>query len=166
MGDLGDLWNAMKDTVTVFENHNSVNIGSYAFALPAGQQPADLDWTHGSEQQLEADTLEFTNRAKEWFGLSTGTKIRFGAIWTPGGTSRQHPGLFLANAYLYCVPEYQSAGVDFTVTGSFGEPLPRNNSAELPCKIRIEKKQFYMSTGTWEYTGAIRGDGSGYFRQV
>jgi hypothetical protein len=166
MGDLGELWNSVKDTASIFENNQSVHVGSYAFACPKGLQPNDLDWSHGSEMQLQADELEWTNWAKETLGLSSGSKLRIGAIWTYGGSTPQYPGLYLANAHLYAVLEYSSAGTDFTVTGEFGEPMPRNNSAELPCKIRVDKKQFYMHVGTWEYTGKIRGDGSGYFWPV
>jgi len=166
MGDIGDVWNMVKDTATLFANGQSVQMGARAFACPKGLGPSDLDWSSGSHMELEGDELEWTNWAKEYLGLSTGTKLRFGAVWDYGGRSKQHPGAYLANAYLYAIRDYASAGVDFTITGGFMDPLPKGSVVELPCWVRIEKKQFWMEAGTWQYEGAIRGNGSGYFRAV
>jgi len=165
MGDIGDVWNIVKNTVTLFESGQSTQMGSRAFACPAGVQPSALDWTNAGEQTV-GDELDWTNLAKEWFGLSTGSRIRLGVTWNYGGTSPQHPGLYLHDAYLWAVLDYSSAGTDFTVTGGFGDAVPVGNSAELSGWIRIDKKQFWMHAGSWQYDIRIRGNASGYIRPV
>jgi hypothetical protein len=141
MGDIGDVWNEVKDTFTLFESGQSVQMGGRAFACPSGAHPGDLDWAKAGEQTV-GDELEWTNWVKEHLGLSSGSKVRFGVTWNYGGTSPQHPGLYLHDAYLWGLVDYSTAGTDFTITGGFGDAVPVGNSAELSGWIRIDKKQF------------------------
>ena len=165
MGDIGEVWNAVKDSVTLFASGQSQHMGNRAFACPSGVQPSQLDWSHAGEHTV-GDQLEWSNLARDWFGLSTGSRIRFGATWNFGGTSAQHPGLYLHDAYLWAVLDFSSAGTDFTVTGGFGDAVPYGNSAELSGWLRIDKKQFWQHAGSWQYDVRLRGNGYGHIREV
>src|SRR6266540_2998155 len=137
MGDVGEVWNAVKDVVTIFQNGQSQAMGQRAFACPNAVQPSALDWSGGTEHTIEK-TKKWTNTVREWFGMSTGTSLRLGCIWTFGGTSPQHPGLYLHDAYLYAVLDYSSAGTNFKITGNFGDAVPYGNTAELSGTINVE----------------------------
>jgi len=165
MGDIGDVWNAVKDTATLFANGQTQHMPARAFACPAGVQPNQLDWSNSAQQTLRLGR-SWSNRARDWFGLSTGTQIRFGCTWTYGGSSSSHPGLYLYDAYLWAVVDHASAGVDMTITGGFGDAVPYGNSAQLTAWIQIQKKQFWMEAGSWQLDITIRGNGYGVMRYV
>jgi hypothetical protein len=163
MGEIGDVWNAIKDTASLVQNNTTQNMGARAFACPRGLQPDALNWDQqivASADRLRA-SMEWTNRAKEWWGASSGTQISYGVIWTFGGTHSEHAGLYLKDAYLWAVVSRASAGVEFNITGGFEDAGVSGNSAELSGWLRIAKKQFWMEAGTWQYDIRIRGNGSG-----
>ena len=109
MGDIGDVWNAVKDVATLFGSGQSQAMGARAFACPNGVQPGQLDWSNAQEGSLSY-SVNLTNRAREWFGASSGTSLRLGVIWQYGGTSADHPGLYLHDAYLWAVLDYSAGG--------------------------------------------------------
>ena len=166
MGDVGEVWNAVKDTATLFSNKQSINMGQRAFGCPNGMQPSQLEWGNSATQDKLNKTLTWTNRAREWFGLSTGTQLRFGCIWTYGGTSRDHPGSYLHDAYLWAVLDWSTLGDDFTVTGGFGDAVPHGSTVEVSAWIDIVDRQFTVQQGQYRYDIRILGDGSGTRRRV
>jgi hypothetical protein len=165
MGDVGDVWNAVKDTATLFSNHQSISMGQRAFACPNGVQPSGLDWSNGAEQTLTV-TKTWTNRAREWFGMSTGTQLRIGCTWTYGGSSTDHPGAYLHDAYLWAVLDWSTLGDDFTITGGFGDAVPYGNTCELSGWIDIVDRQFTIQQGQYRYDLRVRGNGAGTLRPV
>lgn len=165
MGDIGDVWNAVKDVATLFGNGQSQAMGTRAFACPQGVQPGQLDWTNGQEGTLTLG-VNMTNNARELFGMSSGCSLRLGVIWQFGGTSSQHPGYYLHDAYLWAVLDYSSAGTNFTVTGSFGDAVPVGNSAELSGQINMEMTFMGMHWEQRQYDIRVRGNGAGRMRQI
>jgi len=165
MGDIGEVWNIVTDTATLFQNGHSQSMGERAFACPKGVSPGDLDWSNGGEHTL-AYAKTWTNRAKEWFDLSSGTKLRIGCTWNYGGTSPQHPGLYLHDAYLWAVLDYSSAGTSYEVKGGFGDAVPYGNSAELSAWINIDMKFLGMHWEEHRFDIRIRGNGYGILRPV
>jgi len=165
MGEIGDVWNAVKDSATLFASGQRHDMGNRAFACPAGVQPNQLDWGTSKQHTLEL-SREWTNRAKEWWGASTGTKMRVGATWTFGGTSPQHPGLYLYDAYLWGIMDYSAAGTNYTITGVFGDAVPYGNSAQLTGTIEWSYTQFgfHMEGGRYDIT--LRGNGYGLMHAV
>lgn len=165
MGEIGELWNVAKDTAQLFANGQSQSMGARAFACPAGVQPAQLDWAQGDQRTIQY-TRNWTNSAREWFGMSTGTSLRVGCTWTYGGTSPEHPGLYLHDAYLWAVLDYSSAGTDFDVTGGFGDAVPRGNTAELSGWIRVEMSYVAMHWEEHRFDIRVRGNGYGVITKV
>jgi len=165
MGDIGEVWNIVTDTATLFQNGHSQSMGERAFACPKGVSPGDLDWSNGGEHTL-AYAKTWTNRAKEWFDLSSGTKLRIGCTWNYGGTSAQNPGLYLHDAYLWAVLDYSSAGTSYEVKGGFGDAVPYGNSAELSAWINIDMKFLGMHWEEHRFDIRIRGNGYGILRPV
>jgi hypothetical protein len=165
MGDIGDVWNAVKDVVTLFGNGQSQAMGTRAFACPQGVQPGQLDWSN-AQQGTISYTFNTSNRAKDWFGASTGCSLRVGVTWQYGGTSAQHPGLYLHDAYLWAVLDYSSAGTNFTVTGNFGDAVPVGNSAELSGQINMEMTFLGMHWRQIQYDIRVRGNGYGTMRPI
>jgi len=162
---IGEVWNIVTDTATLFQNGHSQSMGERAFACPKGVSPGDLDWSNGGEHTL-AYAKTWTNRAKEWFDLSSGTKLRIGCTWNYGGTSAQNPGLYLHDAYLWAVLDYSSAGTSYEVKGGFGDAVPYGNSAELSAWINIDMKFLGMHWEEHRFDIRIRGNGYGILRPV
>jgi hypothetical protein len=165
MGDIGEVWNVVTDTVTLFQNGHSQNMGNRAFACPKGVNPGDLDWSNGGEHTVGV-TKNRTNRAKDWFDLSSGSRLRLGCTWNYGGTSSEHPGLYLHDAYLWAVVDYVMLGENYTVTGGFGDAVPHGNSAELSGWINVDLTQFRIDMAQWRFDIRIRGNGYGVIRAV
>ncbi|HEX9258739.1 MAG TPA: hypothetical protein VF855_04320 [Acidimicrobiales bacterium] len=164
MGDIGEVWNAVKDTVTLFGSGHSQAMGQRAFACPQGMQPGQLDWSNQVERQVEW-ALDWTNYARS-IGLSTGSRLRVGAVWQAGGTAQGRAGLYLHDAYLYAILEYSAAGTNYTVTGAFGDAVPIGNSAELSGQIIMSYTQFGMHMEERQFDLRLRGNGSGYIRPL
>lgn len=165
MGDIGEVWNIVTDTATLFQNGQSKDMGQRAFACPKGVNPGDLDWSHGGQETLSY-AKTWTNRAREWFGLSSGTQLRIGCTWSYGGSSEEHPGLYLHDAYLWAVLDYSSAGTNYEVKGGFGDAAPYGNSAELSAWITITMKFMGMHWEDHRFDIRIRGNGYGVLRPV
>ncbi|HEY7628166.1 MAG TPA: hypothetical protein VH761_13915 [Ilumatobacteraceae bacterium] len=165
MGDIGEVWNAVKDVVTLFSSGQSQAMGQRAFACPQGVQPGGLDWSNAQEGSLQY-SVNFTNKAREWFGMSSGCSLRLGVIWQYGGTSSAHPGLYLHDAYLWAVLDYSSAGTNFTVTGNFGDAVPMGNSAELSGQIQMTMTYCGMHWEQRQFDIRVRGNGYGTMRQL
>lgn len=165
MGDIGDVWNAVKDTATLFASGQRHDMGTRAFGCPSGVQPNQLDWANSKQHTLQL-SREWTNRAKEWFGASTGTKIRVGVTWTFGGTSSDHPGLYLYDAYMWAIMDYSAAGTNYTITGTFGDAVPFGNSAQLPGTIEWSYTQFGFHMEGGRYDFQLRGNGYGNMNAV
>jgi hypothetical protein len=159
----GELWNAAKDVAVLFQNGESVNMTSRAFAVPAGKQPMDLDWTSQADRTLQI-TWKGDSYASE-IGISSGTKMRVGAKWMAGGRL-EGKGLFLHDAYLYCVFDDISLAQSFEVTGAFGDAVLVGQTAELSGWIRVHWKQFTVDWGSWQYDIKVRGDGSGNMSRI
>jgi hypothetical protein len=167
MGDLGEVWNSVKDAATLFVNGQSVTMGQRAFACPKGVQPADLDWANGQQPDPPMQvSMVWSNWAKDNLGMSSGTSVRAGCIWTFGGTSHEHPGLYLHDAYLWGLVDYSSAGTDYTITGGFGDAVPAGNTAELSGWIKIDMKYCKMHWESMQFDIRIRGNGYGTVTQV
>ena len=165
MGDIGEVWNIVTDTVTIFQNGHSHDMGQRAFACPKGLDPGDLDWSQGGEHTI-AMRKDRTNYAKDWFDLSSGSRLRFGCTWNFGGTSTEHPGLYLYDAYLWAVLDYVMLGENYKVTGGFGSPVPHGNTVELSGWINVEISQFGIDMAEYRYDLWIRGNGAGQMRPV
>ena len=166
MGDIGEVWNAVKDTATLFSNRQSVSMGQRAFGCPRNVQPGDLDWANSRTREDLTSTMTWTNRAREWFGMSTGTQLRVGCVWTYGGSSSEHPGAYLHDAYLWALLDWSTLGDDFTITGGFGDAVPYGNTVELSGWIDIVDKQFTISQGNYRFDIRLRGNGYGSIRRV
>jgi hypothetical protein len=165
MGDIGEVWNIAKDTASLFASGHSQAMGSRACACPRDVQPSQLDWTNGQEHTIQ-QTMNWSNYAKEYFNLSTGTSLRIGATWTFGGTSQQHSGLYLHDAYLWAVLDHSSLGSDVTVTGGFGDAVPMGNSAELSGWIRVNVSCFHIHVSEHQFDIRLRGNGYGVMKIV
>lgn len=165
MGEISDVWAVVGDTATLFQNGHSEELGTRAFACPKDVQPSTLDWSRGGQETLSV-TRSWSNKAKRWFGLSSGTQLRIGCTWSYGGSSSDHPGLYLHDAYLWAVLDYSSAGTDFEVKGGFGDAVPHGNSAELSGWITVNMEFLGMHWEEQRYDLRIRGDGYGVMSAV
>ena len=163
MGDIGDVWNIAKDTATLFVNGQSVSMGSRAFAVPSGMQPGQLEWSNAVDRTLQV-TMNWTNRAKEWFGASSGTNLRIGVTWQAGGSAPGKAGAFLHDAYLFAIVDYVMLGQQLTVTGQFGDAVPTGNTAELSGLIDVSVKQFGIQQEQSQFDIRVRGNGAGTMR--
>lgn len=165
MGEIGDVWTVLGDTVTLFENGQTKDLGARAFACPKGVTPPELDWSRGGQETLSY-AKTWSNRAREWLDLSSGTQLRVGCTWSYGGSSPDHPGLYLHDAYLWAVLDFSSAGTDFEVTGGFGDAVPHGNSAELSGWIVITMAYLGMHWEEHRFDLRIRGNGYGVLTAV
>lgn len=165
MGDVADVWNAVKDTAVLFTSSGSQSMPDRAFALPAGTNPGQLDWGGAIDRTLEY-SIALTNRAQEWFDLSSGSRMRIGATWDCNGRSDEHEGTYLHDAYLWAVLDYTSAGTSWDVRGQFGDAVPAGDTASL--SGRIEVKMSFMGQHWFEkeFDIDLRGNGAGSLRLV
>lgn len=165
MGDIGDVWNAAKDTATLFATSGSQAMPDRAFACPAGLQPGQLQWGDSQEETLEY-AITTTNRAKEWFDLSTGSRMRIGCTWDFNGRHDEEEGTYLHDAYLWAVLDYSSAGTTWEVTGEFGDAVPHGETANLSGRIEVKMSFAGMHWFEKEFDIDIRGNGWGRLRPV
>ena len=161
----GEIWTISAGTVTMLQDGRSQDTGLRAFACPTGMYPSDLDWSRGGQQTMSR-SLTWSNPAREFFGLSSGTQLRIGCTWSYGGRSASHPGLYLGDAYLWSVLDYSSAGTRFEVAGGFSDASRHGNSAELRGWITARLTYTSRDWGQWRCEVRIRGDGSGYLSRL
>jgi hypothetical protein len=165
MGDVGDVWNIAKDVATLFANGQHVAMASRGCAVPNGMQPGQLDWAGSQEQTLQFSE-SWTNRAKEWFGASSGTIIRMGVTFQYGGHAPNMSGNYLHDAYLWAVADAVMLGDNITITGQFGDAVPHGNTAELSGLIWLNRTQFGIQEDQLQYDVRIYGNGAGRIRYV
>lgn len=160
-----EVWTISPGKVNLLLDGTSQDVGARAFVCPTGMHPAELDWSLGGQQTMSR-SLTWSNAAREFFGLSSGTQLRIGCTWSYGGRSPRHPGLYLDDAYLWSVLDYSSAGTRFEVTGGFGDASCHGNSAELRGWIAARLTYLSQDWGQWDHEVRIRGDGSGCLNRI
>jgi hypothetical protein len=160
-----ELWNAAKDVAILFQDGQSVDMGTRAFAVPKGLEPTDITWESGQEETKQY-TLNWSSLASE-LGVSSGTSAPVGVTWTWGyGTSDIGSGYFIHNAYLWGYVDYSGLGQDVEITGQFfPDPIMVQGVAKLTGTVRVDMTYLTLHVQSVLFDVAITGYGSGRIRR-